>query len=145
MKTRHLFLGGSGPTGLAAVALCFSQLFSGVRPETVERDFRVGWTYANPDGACNRPVIAVNGEWPLPLITASVGDQLVLHVHNELGNASTSIHFHGFFQNGTNYMDGAVGVTQCGIPPGESFTYEIAVCLSLSLSPFSVTDQPPPS
>lgn len=94
---------------------------------TVESDFHVGWVYANPDGACTRPVVGVNGAWPLPLIEATVGDELVLHVFNELGNASTSIHFHGFFQNGTNYMDGAVGVTQCGIPPGESFTYHIKV------------------
>ena len=42
----------------------------------------------------------------------------------QLGNQSTSLHFHGLFQNGTNAMDGPVGVTQCDIPPGESMTYD---------------------
>lgn len=27
-------------------------------------------------------------------------------------------------QNGTNYYDGAAGVTECGIPPGEMLTYK---------------------
>ncbi|KAJ2873356.1 ferroxidase fet3 [Coemansia aciculifera] len=45
------------------------------------------------------------------------------HIHNSL-DVSTSIHAHGIFQNGTNYMDGTAMVTQCGIPPGQNFTYE---------------------
>jgi iron transport multicopper oxidase len=95
--------------------------------KTVEHDFTVGWVTANPDGRFDRPTIGVNGQWPLPLIRATVGDHLKLNLHNDLGNASTSLHFHGFFQNGTNHMDGAVGVTQCAIPPGSSFTYEFEV------------------
>ncbi|KAH8896709.1 iron transport multicopper oxidase FET3 [Thozetella sp. PMI_491] len=97
----------------------------GAWAKTITRDFTVGWVLANPDGAFERPTIGINGQWPLPLITATVGDRLKLNLHNALGNASTSLHFHGFFQNGTNYMDGAVGVTQCAVPPGESFTYDI--------------------
>lgn len=93
----------------------------------LKQDFTVGWVTANPDGAFDRPTIGVNGQWPLPLISATVGDRLLLNVHNELGNASTSLHFHGLFQNGTNHMDGAVGVTQCAIAPGASFTYDIKV------------------
>ena len=96
---------------------------------TLVKEFSIGWVTANPDGAFDRPTIGVNGQWPLPLITATVGDHLTLRVQNDLGNASTSLHFHGFFQNGTNYMDGAVGVTQCAIPPGASFTYELEVRL----------------
>lgn len=34
---------------------------------------------------------------------------------------------HGLFQNGTNWADGPQGVTQCGIPPGGSFTYNYTV------------------
>ncbi|SPO06103.1 related to ferrooxidoreductase Fet3 [Cephalotrichum gorgonifer] len=105
--------------------LLLSSAPSAVDAKTIVEDFTVGWVTANPDGAFDRPTIGVNGKWPLPLIAATVGDHLKLNVHNDLGNASTSIHFHGFFQNGTSHMDGAVGVTQCAIPPGESFTYEI--------------------
>lgn len=94
---------------------------------TVTYDFNVGWVSANPDGAFERPVMGVNGKWPIPEIRASVGDQLVIKVHNMLGNQSTSIHFHGLYQNGTPEMDGAVGVTQCAIAPGSSFTYNLTV------------------
>jgi FtsP/CotA-like multicopper oxidase with cupredoxin domain len=56
-------------------------------------------------------------------VQANEGDTLVVDVHNQMTN-STSIHWHGFHQNGTNFMDGTVGVTNCAIPPGESFRYE---------------------
>lgn len=96
-----------------------------VHAATLEHDWSISWVTANPDGAYDRPTIGVNGQWPLPLIQVSVGDRLILNVRNDLGDANTSIHFHGLFQNGTNFMDGAVGVTQCPVPPGSSFTYDI--------------------
>ncbi|KAF9937851.1 laccase, multicopper oxidase, benzenediol:oxygen oxidorectuctase [Mortierella alpina] len=37
-----------------------------------------------------------------------------------------SVHWHGIFQNGTNYMDGTPYSTQCPITPGDSFTYEFS-------------------
>ncbi|KAF8856061.1 hypothetical protein BDZ45DRAFT_548274, partial [Acephala macrosclerotiorum] len=36
-----------------------------------------------------------------------------------------SFHWHGIFQNGTNWMDGTVGVTSCPISPGGKFKYEL--------------------
>jgi hypothetical protein len=36
-------------------------------------------------------------------------------------------HWHGLFQHGTNYDDGAVGVNQCPISPGHSFLYKFSV------------------
>ncbi|KAJ4299020.1 hypothetical protein N0V90_004264 [Kalmusia sp. IMI 367209] len=77
---------------------------------------------AAPDGFV-RPVISVNGEWPPPTIEANVNDTIVVNTYNELGNETTSIHFHGMFQNGTSAADGATGVGQCGIYPGRSFQY----------------------
>ncbi|TQN65365.1 Iron transport multicopper oxidase fetC [Colletotrichum shisoi] len=109
---------------LARFAVPALLLTSSVLAKTIELDWNIGWVLANPDGAFDKPTIAVNGQWPLPLIEADKGDRLVLTVHNHLGNASTSLHFHGMFQNGTNHMDGAVGITQCAIPPGKSFTYD---------------------
>ncbi|ROT37827.1 iron transport multicopper oxidase FET3 [Sodiomyces alkalinus F11] len=110
---------------LTAALLSLSLSPSPVWAATLTQDFTVAWVTANPDGAFQRPTIGINGKWPPPLIRATVGDRLILNVHNNLGNASTSVHFHGLFQNGTNYMDGAVGVTQCAIPPGSSLTYDI--------------------
>uniref|UniRef100_A0A060T897 ARAD1D05148p n=1 Tax=Blastobotrys adeninivorans TaxID=409370 RepID=A0A060T897_BLAAD len=78
-----------------------------------------------PDGI-EKDLILVNGQFPGPTIQAKIGDTISVTVHNKL-NESTSIHWHGIHQNGTNFMDGAVGITQCGIPPGESFTYRFTV------------------
>jgi len=94
---------------------------------TVEYDWNITWVMANPDGLLERPVMGINGQWPLPQLNFTKGDQIVARVTNLLGNESTSIHFHGFFQNGTNDMDGPVGVTQCGIPPNSTFTYNFTV------------------
>ena len=94
-----------------------------VRAATIQYEWNITRLYANPDGAYNKPTMGINGQWPLPVVNVTKGDRLVIHVNNQLGNESTSLHFHGLHQNGTNSMDGPAGVTQCGIPPGSSFTY----------------------
>lgn len=99
---------------------------------TVTYNFNISWVYANPDGEYNRPTIGINGQWPLPAITANVGDQVVVNVVNGLGNQTTSLHFHGIYQNGTTDMDGPVGAVQCPIPIGGLFTYAFTVCISPS-------------
>jgi len=58
---------------------------------------------------------------------ATVGDQVIVNVDNQLGNQSTTLHFHGLFMNGTSNMDGPAQVSQCGIPPGGTFTYNFTV------------------
>ncbi|KAI0113548.1 Cupredoxin [Nemania sp. FL0031] len=94
---------------------------------TVTYNFSIGWVTANPDGAFDRPTIGINGQWPIPRIEANIGDNVVVHATNELGNQSTSLHFHGLFMNGTTHMDGPAQVSQCGIPPGSSFTYNFTI------------------
>ena len=79
----------------------------------------------NPDGVY-RPMILINDQFPGPLIEVNEGDTIVVHVDNQANNA-TSFHWHGLFQNGSNWMDGTVGVTSCPIVPGSQFTYEFTV------------------
>jgi iron transport multicopper oxidase len=110
------------------LSLCF-----GVKSATQVYDFTAEWVRANPDGLLERPVIGINGQWPIPRIEATVGDNVIVNLKNDLGNQSTSIHFHGLFMNGTSHMDGVVGTTQCGIPPGASFTYNFTVCCGYPL------------
>jgi len=112
---------------LSNFLLPISLLCGAVRCATKTYDFDVSWVYANPDGLHNRAVIGVNGQWPIPTINVTKGDQLVVNVRNSLGNESASLHFHGLYQNGTTHMDGAVQVSQCAIPPGSSFTYNFTV------------------
>nr|AEL16568.1 laccase [Cerrena sp. CTL-2011] len=80
-----------------------------------------------PDGF-TRPAVLAGGTFPGPLITGNKGDTFQLNVVNDLTNAdmmkSTSIHWHGFFQKGTNWADGPSFVNQCPIPTGTSFLYE---------------------
>ncbi|KAL1917392.1 uncharacterized protein VTP21DRAFT_5048 [Calcarisporiella thermophila] len=86
----------------------------------------ITYVQANPDGQYPRQVVGVNGKWPPPPIVANYSDTLIINVHNSL-DVPTSLHSHGLFQNGTAYYDGPVGVTQCGIPPGANFTYQIPI------------------
>lgn len=109
----------------ALVLLLFSLV---VEAATVVYDFNIGWVRANPDGQYERPTIGINGKWPLPVMRANVGDQVIVNVDNQLGNQTTTLHFHGLFMNGTTSMDGPAQVTQCGIPPGSKFTYNFTVC-----------------
>ena len=104
-----------------------------VNGATVTYDFKIGWVIANPDGAFDRPTIGINGQWPIPQITANVGDRVIVNVVNQLGNQSTSLHFHGLYMNGSTHMDGPVGVSQCSIPPDAMFTYDFMVRSFLSV------------
>ena len=99
---------------------------------TVTYDFNITWVNASPDGF-ERPVIGINGQWPIPQISIDKGDRLVVNVLNRLGNQSTSLHFHGLYMNGSTEMDGPVGTSQCAIPPGASFMYDFKVNLLLRL------------
>ncbi|KAF7722838.1 hypothetical protein EC973_002640 [Apophysomyces ossiformis] len=92
----------------------------------VVHDWNITYTNANPDGLRERRVIGVNGKWPPPAIHVNLNDTLVINVHNSL-DEPTSLHPHGQFQNGTVWMDGPVGVTQCPIPPGYDLTYEFNI------------------
>ena len=94
-------------------------------PTTREYTWIISDHKLNPDGVY-RPMILINGTFPGPMIECNQGDELIVHVHNHAINA-TSIHWHGLYQNGTNWMDGTVGITQCPIAPGHSFTYRFRV------------------
>lgn len=102
-------------------------LATAVQAGTVVYDFNITWVITNPDGAFQRPTIGINNQWPIPIIEATLGDQIIVNVNNQLGNQSTSLHFHGLFQNGTSHMDGPAQVSQCPIMPGSSFTYNFTV------------------
>jgi iron transport multicopper oxidase len=93
---------------------------------TVHHQWNVTWIQAAPDGF-ERRVIAINGQFPCPTLDLQKGDRVIIDVHNGLGDQDTSIHWHGISQRGTPYMDGAVGATQCPIPPGSSMTYDFEV------------------
>ncbi|KAJ2833379.1 ferroxidase fet3 [Coemansia furcata] len=102
-------------------------LVANAKPVVLNWD--IGYTLAKPDGKNERRVIGINGHWPPPVVYVDVGDSLTINANNKL-DEPTSLHSHGLFQNGTNYYDGAVGATECGIPPNGSFTYRMNITQS---------------
>ncbi|KAK4497613.1 hypothetical protein PRZ48_010266 [Zasmidium cellare] len=110
-----------------AVLLLLAAFVQSSLAKTVTYNFNLTWVTANPDGLAERQVIGINNQWPLPVIEVDKGDQLVVNMHNGLGDKNASIHFHGMYQNGTNEMDGPSMVTQCPVPPGYDFTYNFTV------------------
>lgn len=72
-------------------------------------------------------MLFINGKFPGPLIEVNRGDRIVVNVTNTMSKNATTIHWHGLFQNGTNWFDGASGITQCGIPAGQSLVYNFTV------------------
>jgi hypothetical protein len=93
-------------------ALGMASLATAVQPATSTFQWEMSYVTAAPDGF-SRPVIGVNGKWPPPAITVSKGDQVVINVVNNLDDGEfVTLHTHGLFQNGTNYMDGVDQLTQ---------------------------------
>ncbi|KAJ6535060.1 Cu-oxidase-domain-containing protein [Mycena capillaripes] len=82
-----------------------------------------------PDGFTRSGVLA-NGTFPGPIITATKGQTLVVHVNNKLTDhtmrLSTSIDFDGVFIDTPNiFNEGSPFVTTCPFGPGTSYTYTV--------------------
>ncbi|KAK4139513.1 laccase-2 [Dichotomopilus funicola] len=77
-----------------------------------------------PDGYLKNSLV-INGQFPGPLIEANWGDTIQVTVHNDIRDPEegTAIHWHGFLQKGSPWMDGVPSISQCPIAPGASFTY----------------------
>jgi FtsP/CotA-like multicopper oxidase with cupredoxin domain len=65
-----------------------------------------------------------NGQTPGPTIEAVEGDRVRIYVTNRLPEA-TAVHWHGILL--PSGMDGVQGLSQQGIPPGETFVYEFTL------------------
>jgi FtsP/CotA-like multicopper oxidase with cupredoxin domain len=65
-----------------------------------------------------------NGRTPGPTIEAVEGDRVRIYVTNRLPE-STAVHWHGLLL--PSGMDGVQGLSQKGIPPGETYVYEFTL------------------
>uniref|UniRef100_A0A8H7XSD5 Laccase n=1 Tax=Psilocybe cubensis TaxID=181762 RepID=A0A8H7XSD5_PSICU len=92
----------------------------------------IGNKVISPDGFSRSAVLAGASsnklQFPGPAITAQKGDPFNINVVDQLTDTTmltgTSIHWHGFFQQGSSWADGPVGVNQCPISSGHSFLYQ---------------------
>ena len=73
-------------------------------------------------GTYERAVLTINNEFPAPTVIVEQGDIINITIINESFEATT-IHWHGLLQRNTLDMDGVPGVTQCSIPPNQSYVY----------------------
>ncbi|KDP25065.1 hypothetical protein JCGZ_22600 [Jatropha curcas] len=88
--------------------------------------WEVNYGFQSPD-RYKKLAITINGRTPGPKILAQQGDTIVVELKNNLFTENVAIHWHGIRQIGTPWSDGAGGVTQCPIQPGESFIYKFVV------------------
>lgn len=75
-------------------------------------------------GGKARKAIAVNDQIPAPTLHFKEGDHVTINVYNHL-DEETAIHWHGMILPWQ--MDGVLGITQKGIPPGGVFHYQFVV------------------
>ncbi|KID92385.1 Multicopper oxidase family protein [Metarhizium guizhouense ARSEF 977] len=94
---------------------------------------RLGWNITRearrPDGVL-KDVYLINGQFPGPTIEARSGDTIEVTVTNSIAHDThdgIAVHWHGLLMKGFNDMDGVVGVTQCSISSGQSYTYKFDI------------------
>lgn len=91
-------------------------------PQSLEYFFEVRDVKAFIGGKA-QSITTINGQYPGPLIEAVEGDHITIHLINRCSQP-TALHIHGYRMEGITFYDGAVGVNQCAILPGRSFTYK---------------------
>jgi hypothetical protein len=84
------------------------------------------------EGPCSldgfeRSCMTFNGTVPGPTIIADWGDEVIIHVTNNMASNGTSIHWHGLRMLNNALNDGVPGVTQCALAPHETMTYRFRV------------------
>ncbi|KAF5379393.1 hypothetical protein D9615_006644 [Tricholomella constricta] len=108
-------------------ALSFLRAANAIGPVS---DLVISNKVISPDGFARSAVLA-GGVFPGTPIIAKKGAHFKLNVIDTLTDntmlRSTTIHWHGIFQEKTSWADGAAFVTQCPIAPNDSFLYDFKV------------------
>lgn len=85
-------------------------------------NFVITTTTCAPDGIA-RQCSLVNGQYPGPTVIANWGDIIEVTVKNAMQHNGTGIHWHGVRQLNSTSQDGANGLTECPLAPGDTKTY----------------------
>ncbi|KAH0333647.1 hypothetical protein KCU81_g9777, partial [Aureobasidium melanogenum] len=94
--------------------------------DTLTYKWQITSAVQSPDGV-EKLIYLINGQFPGPTIEARSGDRIVVEVENALDASHTAVHWHGLQMRNANAMDGAVGITQASIAPGETYTYNFTI------------------
>ncbi|XAR54976.1 L-ascorbate oxidase [Bertholletia excelsa] len=90
----------------------------------VSHDFVVSHITASPLGVPQR-VIAINGQFPGPIINVTTNNNVVVNVRNKL-DEDLLMTWSGVQQRRSSWQDGVLG-TNCPIPPKWNWTYQFQV------------------
>lgn len=58
------------------------------------------------------------------ILQVCLGDRIIVDIINNMPGRGISIHWHGIFQQGSQFMDGVPMVTQCSIHESDIFRYD---------------------
>ncbi|KAK3439620.1 hypothetical protein EUGRSUZ_C04047 [Eucalyptus grandis] len=109
---------------LAAVLLFFGNVFLRAQASDVHYyDFVLREINVTRNCTANT-ILVVNDSLPGPTVRARKGDLVYVKVHNQ-GPYGVTLHWHGVKQPRNPWSDGPEYITQCAIPPGTNFTYEV--------------------
>lgn len=92
-------------------------------PNIVEVTLTAGWSEIEISEGTTLNMMTYNGSFPGPLLEANVGDRVIVHFKNNLGEPTT-VHWHGL--RIPDRMDGTPRV-QSPVLDGETFRYEFRV------------------
>ncbi len=98
------------------IIFAFSNAFAAHRVVNLTVDYKK----VNFAGSMSE-AIAVNNQIPAPLLHFKEGDTVTINVRNNL-DKETALHWHGLLVPWQ--MDGVLGISQKGIPPGGEFHYQ---------------------
>lgn len=74
-----------------------------------------------------KTIFSINRMIPGPSIQVCRNDHLIIDLQNNAEGLEATIHWHGIFQEGTQYYDGVPFVTQCPILSANTFRYQFTV------------------
>ncbi|TKY49857.1 Monocopper oxidase protein SKS1 [Spatholobus suberectus] len=112
----------SGFSLLLHIALLSRLCFGG--DPTVFTDLRVSYTTVSPLGVPQQ-VIAINRNFPGPLINVTTNNHVIVNVYNEL-DEGLLMTWSGVEMRRNSWQDGVLG-TNCPIPPKWNWTYRFQV------------------
>lgn len=91
------------------------------------RHYKFNVVLKNSTKLCStKQIVTVNGKFPGPTIYAREDDTVLIKVVNHV-QYNLSIHWHGIRQLRTGWADGPAYITQCPIPPGQSYLYNFTI------------------
>ncbi|CAL9002739.1 unnamed protein product [Prunus brigantina] len=91
------------------------------------RHYKFNVVLKNTTRLCStKPIVTINGRFPGPTLYAREDDTVLVKVTNHV-KYNVSIHWHGVRQLRTGWADGPAYITQCPIPPGQSYVYNFTI------------------